>query len=105
MDKATNNETCPDMNQIRPFHFQNTVLAISYEEMDLLKRKTLPFKEAIGRVAASPIIPYPPGIPILLEGELIESRHISYILRLQELGAKIQGGQGLRNQQLEVFLI
>ncbi|HWO94925.1 MAG TPA: aminotransferase class I/II-fold pyridoxal phosphate-dependent enzyme [Bacillus sp. (in: firmicutes)] len=105
LEKATNNETSPDMNQIRPFHFQNTVLAISYEEMDLLKRRTLPFKEAIGRVAALPIIPYPPGIPILLEGELIESRHISYISRLQELGAKIQGGQGLRNQQLEVFLI
>lgn len=102
---VVNTESSFDINQICPFHFQNTTLAIGYEEMHLLKKRTVPFEEALGKVAALPVIPYPPGIPILLEGELIMKRHLDYISHLQELGAKIQGGQALSNQQLEVFLI
>lgn len=105
LEKAANNDSSLHVNQIRPFHFQNTVLAIGYEEMHLLKKSTVPFEQAVGKVAASPVIPYPPGIPILLEGELITNRHLAYISHLQELGAKIQGGQALSKQQLEVFSI
>ncbi|MDQ0247621.1 arginine/lysine/ornithine decarboxylase [Bacillus fengqiuensis] len=105
LEKAINNETVLNINQIRPFHFQNIALAISYEEMQLLKKRTVPFEKAIGKIAASSVIPYPPGIPILMEGELITNRHLAYISHLQELGAKIQGGQALSNQQLEVFSI
>ncbi|MDO4535563.1 MAG: aminotransferase class V-fold PLP-dependent enzyme [Clostridium perfringens] len=41
------------------------------EELDLDK--------AVGRVIAENIIPYPPGVPMLISGEVIENRHIEYI--------------------------
>ncbi len=35
--------------------------------------------DALGRISAEVIIPYPPGIPILVEGELITDSHIKQI--------------------------
>ncbi len=34
---------------------------------------------AVGRIAAEPIIPYPPGVPILIPGELITEKTAEYI--------------------------
>lgn len=36
-------------------------------------------KEAVGRVVAENIIPYPPGVPVLVMGELIEEKHLKLI--------------------------
>ncbi|MDW0111383.1 aminotransferase class I/II-fold pyridoxal phosphate-dependent enzyme [Sporosarcina aquimarina] len=47
---------------------------------------------AIGRQAASPIIPYPPGIPLVLNGELLNEQQVQDIRRMLEAGAKFQGG-------------
>jgi arginine/lysine/ornithine decarboxylase len=37
-------------------------------------------KDAIGRIAAEQITPYPPGIPVILPGERIEQEVIDYLL-------------------------
>ncbi len=48
-------------------------------------------KQAIGRVAADVVCPYPPGIPILIHGELITSQIVDYIEQMNSQGAFIQG--------------
>jgi arginine/lysine/ornithine decarboxylase len=93
------------VKKMKPFHFEHTSLAVSYEQMHSLQKVSLPFKEAVGKIAASSVIPYPPGIPVLVEGELITERHILYISDLQRFNAKIQGARTLSDQYLEVFLI
>ncbi|MFC3882044.1 aminotransferase class I/II-fold pyridoxal phosphate-dependent enzyme [Bacillus songklensis] len=93
------------LDKIQSFSFQHTSLTISYQQMQTLKKEFVSFEEAIGRVAAEPVIPYPPGIPILVEGELITKDHISYIVHLKKLNANIQGGHAISNRQLKVFLI
>ena len=35
--------------------------------------------KTLGRVVAENIIPYPPGVPMLISGEVIERKHIEYI--------------------------
>ncbi len=68
---------------------------ISKEEdfyiMDIPKRKFNPYEvidkdieeldldKCIGKIVAENIIPYPPGVPMLISGEVIENIHIEYI--------------------------
>ncbi|MBG0764842.1 MAG: arginine / lysine / ornithine decarboxylase, partial [Tissierellales bacterium] len=37
------------------------------------------------------IIPYPPGIPVICPGELIEDKHVEYFKRLMEENVDILG--------------
>lgn len=53
--------------------------------------KTIPFKQAAGRVCAEIITFYPPGIPLLCPGERISAEVIDYCLRLQKAGLHISG--------------
>lgn len=45
-----------------------------YKESEYIKKE-----KAAGRISAEVIIPYPPGIPLLIEGELITKEHIKQI--------------------------
>ena len=47
---------------------------MQYKEFEFIKKEN-----AIGRISAELIIPYPPGIPILVSGELITETHIKQI--------------------------
>jgi len=45
--------------------------------------RTLPLAEAEGELAAEPLCPYPPGIPLLLPGERISGATVAWLLDLQ----------------------
>lgn len=60
-------------------------------------------EEALGRVAASSLIPYPPGIPLLLTGERITESHVKTLLKLVEMGARIQGADRLTEGKIAVM--
>lgn len=47
--------------------------------------------EAEGRLASEAVVPYPPGIPLLYEGERISADMIATIQRLMNNGARCQG--------------
>ncbi len=40
---------------------------------------TVPFAESAGRIAAEQVTPYPPGIPVILPGELVDDAVIEYL--------------------------
>ena len=51
-------------------------------------RMSVPIAAAVNMVSAENVVPYPPGIPLLLRGETIQQRHIDGLLRLQaQLGS------------------
>lgn len=63
-----------------------------------LRQKPLPqqkervgLEEAVGRVCGSSIIPYPPGIPIICPGEVIDQEILTYVKELREKGEKVIG--------------
>jgi arginine/lysine/ornithine decarboxylase len=78
-------------------------LSIPYKEMEKFKVQTIPFLEAIGQVSAETVIPYPPGIPLLLKGERITTEKIEHLIRLIEAGARFQGGESLEDCLIKVF--
>jgi len=51
----------------------------------------LAIDDAIGRLAAEPVIPYPPGIPLLYPGEPISRQAVRQIVTLAATGARFQG--------------
>lgn len=65
-------------------------LALSYSSMKHLKMKQVPLNEAVGRIAAEAVIPYPPGIPIILKGEKVTNEHVLTLDHLMKQGATIQ---------------
>ncbi len=45
-------------------------------------RETMALSAAAGRIAASQIAPYPPGIPVLAPGELIQKKYLAYLNKI-----------------------
>ncbi|THE11440.1 aminotransferase class I/II-fold pyridoxal phosphate-dependent enzyme [Bacillus timonensis] len=69
-----------------------STLALCYNEIKGYNKKAVSFKEAIGNISGEMIIPYPPGIPVLMEGECVTERHIEILTTYMETGAHFQGG-------------
>lgn len=44
-----------------------------------------------GRICGASIIPYPPGIPLVCPGEVLDEEDIQYVLRLRERGENVIG--------------
>ncbi|MBQ9059774.1 MAG: aminotransferase class V-fold PLP-dependent enzyme [Firmicutes bacterium] len=59
-------------------------------------KELLPLDQCEGRICASSIIPYPPGIPLICPGEELGAEEIAYVKELRERGEKVMGidGQG-----------
>lgn len=54
-------------------------------------KESVPLAEAAGRVCASSIIPYPPGIPIICPGEVMDEEILQYAADLRAKGEKVMG--------------
>ncbi|HZG70937.1 MAG TPA: hypothetical protein VEY51_05295, partial [Chondromyces sp.] len=80
-----------------------TELALSFQEQEQTEVSWIPIQEAIGRISAEMIIPYPPGIPLLVPGELITTKHLNILKNLMKHHAHIQGIQKQEAAQLAVF--
>ncbi len=74
---------------------------IHYAECRTKEQKQLPMKQAVGKRCAVPLVPYPPGIPTVLMGEVIESATVEYLLSCLQSGGKVRGIQQ-SNQQFYV---
>jgi arginine/lysine/ornithine decarboxylase len=54
-------------------------------------RQSVPLRQAAGRVAATTVAPYPPGIPVLAPGELIRDPEIQGLFEIERQGGTIRG--------------
>jgi arginine decarboxylase len=64
----------------------------------------LPFKDAADRIIAEFIYVYPPGIPILLPGEVITQELIDYIVEHVEVGLPVKGPEDRSVQNVKVIV-
>ncbi|NLG83767.1 MAG: hypothetical protein GX493_03960 [Firmicutes bacterium] len=60
-------------------------------EAALGPRRRVPLAEAEGLVAAEPLSPYPPGIPLVWPGEIIDQASYTYLLAFYRAGGHISG--------------
>jgi arginine decarboxylase len=60
------------------------------------------FKDAVGRIAAELVTPYPPGIPAVAPGELYTDQNVSYLEAFVEAGGFVEGATDPTLQKLRV---
>ena len=53
------------------------------------RSETVVTAEAVGRVSAELIAPYPPGVPVLAPGELVTERALAALLAARDDGVRI----------------
>lgn len=84
----------------------NTISVPCYTSRDLERFKVdwIPYEIAIGMVAAGSIIPYPPGIPLLLAGERVTEEHIRVLGELVGMEANFQGAIRMNEKQILVVI-
>ena len=59
-------------------------------------------EDAVGEIVAENIIPYPPGIPLLVPGEVLEAHHLEYLHYIMSKGS---GVVGMEDKSLETLRI
>ena len=67
------------------------MVQISPREAFFAPTETLPLEQTGDRVSAELVCPYPPGIPILMPGEVITVSAIKYLLHIQAMSGYING--------------
>lgn len=64
----------------------------------------VPFRASAGRIIAEFIYVYPPGIPILLPGEVISQDNIDYIVDHLEVGLPVKGPEDRNVEYVKVIV-
>jgi arginine decarboxylase len=64
--------------------------------------ETVPIAEAVDRISTELVCPYPPGIPVLIPGEVITGQSIAYLQNIRQLGGEIVGNSDASLQYLRV---
>ena len=80
-----------------------STLAFSYAKMKQATKEQVHFDEAIGKIAGEMIIPYPPGIPLIVAGEQISAKKMIILQQLLDQHARFHGGTGLAQRKVDIF--
>lgn len=78
-------------------------LAMSPRDAFYAETELVPFYESQGRIIAEFIMVYPPGIPVLLPGEIISKDNLDYIQHNLEAGLPVQGPEDFDFRYLRVI--
>jgi arginine decarboxylase len=66
------------------------------------RTEVVKFDQAIGRISAELVTPYPPGIPAVAPGEVYTEENIAYLQAFVEIGGFVEGAADPSLQQLRV---
>ena len=66
--------------------------------------ETVPLKESEGRISAEYAYLYPPGIPLLVPGEIISEEFLIQAEHLRTQGMYLQGMKDYRQQSIRVLV-
>lgn len=78
-------------------------LCYNREELEEFQSDWLHYEEAIGKVVSASVIPYPPGIPLLLAGERVSKEDIELLVSLTNMNASFQGA--IRIKEKKIFVV
>ena len=80
-----------------------SVPVLTYEEIELADCEWVTYTHAIGRISAGMVTPYPPGVPLVVAGEVWTASKLEELIDFLALGAAVQGDHRLAEKQLSVI--
>ncbi|MEO1288637.1 MAG: aminotransferase class V-fold PLP-dependent enzyme [Chloroflexota bacterium] len=79
-------------------------LHITPQEAYFAPSRLVSASEAVGQIVAENIIPYPPGIPLLVPGEQLEQHHLDYLAYIVSKGGNVVGMEDASLQQIRIVV-
>ncbi|KAG6384836.1 hypothetical protein SASPL_153655 [Salvia splendens] len=79
---------------LAPFDDFNVVL--SPRDAFFARNRKVSFEDNLGKICGELICPYPPGIPVVIPGEVVTERALKYLLHVKSKGATISGAADRR---------
>ncbi|KAK1400128.1 Ser/Thr protein phosphatase family protein, expressed [Heracleum sosnowskyi] len=70
---------------------EDTRIKLSPREAFFARKRTVSLAKSIGEICGELICPYPPGIPLLIPGEIIKKTTLDYLLQVKSNGGVITG--------------
>jgi arginine/lysine/ornithine decarboxylase len=67
------------------------VQALTPREAYFAPTRSVELPEAVGTIAAEPVVPYPPGIPVLTPGEVVSRDKVDYLCAVLKEGLHVRG--------------
>ncbi|WP_100332960.1 aminotransferase class I/II-fold pyridoxal phosphate-dependent enzyme [Bacillus alkalisoli] len=80
-------------------------LTLNFLEQNVYEVEEIQIDKAVGKISAETIVPYPPGIPVLIKGERISQEVVEYIGGLAALGARFQGADFTKKNTIQIFKV
>jgi len=71
--------------------FDDIITSLTPRDAFFASKRKVTVKESIGKISGELICPYPPGIPVLIPGEVITEKAVDYLLHVRSEGADISG--------------
>lgn len=71
--------------------FTDIAVSLNPREAFFARKRKVTMKESVGRICGELICPYPPGIPVMIPGEIITEKAMDYLLLVRSKGAMISG--------------
>jgi arginine/lysine/ornithine decarboxylase len=92
---------------LRASHVSHTLpalpkLALNPRQAFYASKRSCPLKQASSQISAEFVTIYPPGIPVLIPGEVLTEENISYIEECQRAGLLVYGTQDPTVQRMHV---
>ena len=99
-DAAINNEDCTrdttcdicrEENKLDTSIYQTLPKAMEMYEAYDMETEAVPFSQAVGRTSGAFVYLYPPGIPLVVPGEIINEKLVDDVRKALELGMEVDG--------------
>lgn len=68
-------------------------------------KKSMLLTESAGEISGAMVTPYPPGIPLLMPGEIITAEALTYLQACRLSGISVIGLQGAENETIQVVTL
>ncbi|XP_075490841.1 LOW QUALITY PROTEIN: uncharacterized protein LOC142529255 [Primulina tabacum] len=76
---------------IIPAPFDEIDMILNPREAFFARKKKVRIEDSVGEICGELICPYPPGIPVLIPGEVVTETALKYLLHVKSKGATING--------------
>lgn len=71
--------------------YEDIYISLNPRNAFFANKRRVSIRESLGQVSGELICPYPPGIPVIIPGEMITERALDYLLDVRRKGAVITG--------------
>lgn len=71
--------------------FNDICISLNPRDAFFANKRSVSVRESLGKVCGELICPYPPGIPVMIPGEIITERALNYLLDVRRKGAVVTG--------------